>query len=474
MTEKLYDKVARQLRQQIANGTYQAGERLPGVRKLKTQCNVSASTILTALAMLEAEGLIEAKPRSGNYVKRPSVGHIAVPGTSQPELIPQPISSQQLTLNLVKASHHPDILQLGTAVPADCFLPTAAIGRSIARVSRRQIGHSNYYEFPPGNLELRRQISKRMLLAGCQTSPDEIVITSGCQEAICLALRAVAKPGDVIAVESPTFYGLLQAIDFLDLKALEIPTDPIDGLNIPALQTALEQWNVKACVMVSNYSNPLGHCMTDSQKKQLVQLLAEQQVPLIENDIYGDLGFENQRPPALKAFDEHMGTIYCSSFSKTISPGLRVGWIIAPQHSEKIEYSKYVNSLSTPTLSQRALAHYLQHESHDRFLRNIRAKYRYQVQRMVELIYRHFPQGTRVTQPSGGFVVWLELPVQVNALELYHLALESQISIAPGQVFSARHRYEHFIRINCAIEWNEKATQALILLSQLISKLASN
>ncbi len=472
MTEKLYEQIASQLRGQIARGVYPPGERLPGIRKLKTGLGVSISTVLSALALLEAEGLIEAQSRSGFYVKPVTLAHITLPTASQPDLIPQPVTSQQLALNLVKASHHVDILQLSTAVPDECFLPTDAIGRSVAHVSRRQKEHSSYYEFPPGHIELRRQIAKRLVMAGCEARPDDVVITAGCQEAIILALQAVGAPGDVVAVESPTFYGLLQAINYLGMKALEIPTDPVEGLNLGALEMALEQWQIKACVAVSNFSNPLGYCMSDGRKAALVDLLERYQVPLIEDDIYGDLGFSGDRPVAFKAFDTQDQVLYCSSFSKTVAPGLRVGWVFSHQYREKIEFLKYVNNLSAPTLSQRALAHYLQHANHDRFLRRVRSQYQRQVHRMLDLITHYFPTGTRVSQPKGGFVIWVELPIQVNALELYRLALEARISIAPGQIFSARQKYEHFIRLNSAVQWSTRVEAALKQLGQLASTLA--
>ena len=310
--------------------------------------------------------------------------------------------------------------------------------------------------------------------AGCRVSPDEIIVTSGCQEALVLALRATTSPGDVVAIESPSFYGLLQAIESLGLKALEIPTDPVTGISLEALELALEKWPVGACVLTANFSNPLGGCMPDEKKRALVSLLAACGIPLVEDDIYGDLGFEGRRPAALAAFDaRHEGVIYCASFSKTLSPGLRLGWIVPGRWREKVEYLKYVNSLAAPTLSQHAVAEFLRHGGYDRHLRQVRRAYAGQVGRMIEAVGRYFPEGTRVTQPRGGFVIWLALPEQTDALALCREAMARRISIAPGPIFSASGKYRNCIRLNCAQPWDDRLESALETLGGLASRLAS-
>ncbi|MES9930396.1 MAG: PLP-dependent aminotransferase family protein, partial [Candidatus Thiodiazotropha sp. 6PDIVS] len=277
----LYQQLASQLAEQITLGMYQTGDRLPGVRKFSQQHRISTATSVAVYRKLEDDGFIEARSRSGFYVRARATPNSEEPEISTPKSRPCPVTGQALALQLVKASNEPDMIQLGAAVPAPCFLPTRQVEKAMANANRLQRKRNAGYEFPPGVPELRRQISRRMAEIGCRVHADEIIITNGCQEALTLALRATTSPGDIVAIESPTFYGLLQVIDSLGLKALEIPTHPSEGISLPALQLALEQWPVKACILVANYSNPLGYCMSDSQKRKLVALLNSFKIPLI-------------------------------------------------------------------------------------------------------------------------------------------------------------------------------------------------
>ncbi|HEC05514.1 MAG TPA: PLP-dependent aminotransferase family protein [Thiolapillus brandeum] len=467
MANKLYERVAKQLAGQIDEGLYRPGDRLPGVRRLARQFEVSISTIVQAQRLLEDDGLIEARPRSGYYVRVPFWPQPEPPGISRPTVRPVPVTGQELVLRLVQTANEPDCVQLGAAVPSPEFLPARPIQRALSAAARAGGDRLATYQFPPGSPELRRQIARRMLEAGCRVSPDDIVITSGCQEALILALRAVAKKGDVVAIESPSFYGLLQAIESLGMRALEIPTDPATGISVEALELALDKWPVKACVLTANFSNPLGSIMPPDKKQALVALLASHEIPLIEDDIYGDLGFEGERPQALRAYDETGGVIYCASFSKTLSPGLRVGWMLPGRWQEQIEYLKYVTSLAAPTLSQLAVADFLHHGGYDRHLRQVRSAYARQVTLMTRAVSKYFPEGTRVTQPRGGFVIWVELPKAVDALSLCQQALEQRISIAPGTIFSASGKYRNCIRLNCAQPWNDVLDRALMTVGRM-------
>jgi len=441
------------------------------VRKLSQQFGVSISTVVQAQRLLEDEGRIEARPRSGYYVRTQPWPVPELPALSRPLKRPTPVTGQELVLSLAQATNEADFVQLGAAVPHPSFLPTRAIQRSLSSMARKYSNELSTYQFPPGDPELRRQIARRMAEAGCQTHPDEIVITSGCQEALTLCLQTIAKPGDVIAIESPAFYGLLQAIEVLGMKALEIPTDPQTGISLAALSLALEKWPVTACALVPNFSNPLGCTMPDENKQALVDLLAQHDIPLIEDDIYGDLGFDNTRPHAVSAFGDKASVLYCSSFSKSLSPGLRIGWVIPGKYREKIAYRKYVSSLATSTLSQYAIADFLKHGGYDRYLRQVRREYQRQVSIMIRAVGKYFPQETRVTQPRGGFVIWVELPDKVDSLQLCQQALEQRISIAPGPIFSATRKYCNFIRLNCAQPWNQALESAMITLGRMTHEL---
>lgn len=468
----LYSQVARHITRDIDRDIYRPGERLPGVRRLATQYQVSIATALEACRQLEDQGRLEARLRSGFFVRLRTAEKVAEPAISSPPKKPSLVKGQEMALQLLKAANNPKVLSFGAAVPAAQFLPIRAINLAMTRALRTQGERAGLYQFPPGDTNLRRQIARRMSAFGASVAPEEMVITNGCQEALGLALRAVTRPGDIVAVESPAYYGLFQVLDFLGLKALELPTHPRDGISLEALGFALEQWPVKAVIATPNFSNPLGGCMPDSGKKALVKLLAQKQIPLIEDDIYGDLGFGSERPAAARSFDPEGDTvIYCSSFTKSMAPGLRVGWIAPGRFQERIEYLKYVLNLATPTAPQLAVADYLEHGSYDRYLRQARKDYADAVQRTTLAVEAYFPEGTRVTQPQGGFVLWVEFPENLDSEALYEQALEHHICIAPGPMFSATRKYRNFIRLNCAVKWEPKVEKALAKLGQLAQAL---
>lgn len=464
----LYERIAQRIAQDLDSDIYRPGERLPGVRKLAGQYGVSIATVLEACRRLEDGGRLKARPRSGFFVLRTPRIRAREPAISNPPRMPSPVSGQEMALQLAKAANDPAMIGLGAAVPHARFMPMHAVERALARSVRERGQAAANYAFPPGEPALRRQIARRMAALGCAVAPEEIVITTGCHEALRLALKAVTRPGDTVAIESPTFYGLLQVIDSLGLKALEIPTHPRDGISLEALDFALDQWPVAACIVTPNFSNPLGSLMDETRKRALVRLLAARGIALIEDDVYGELHHRGERPGICLAHDTQGATVlHCASVSKTLSPGLRVGWIVPGRHLPAIEFQKYLLNLATPTVPQMAVAELLEHGNYDRHLRQARKDYAEAVERMRREVERLFPDGTRVTQPEGGFVLWVEFPAGIDGEVLYRTALTEGISIAPGPIFSATRKYRNCIRLNCAIPWDARVERALARLGQM-------
>ncbi len=464
----LYQNVAAELAQRIAEGHYAPGTRLPSVRSVACQRGVSVATVVAAYRKLEDEGHIEARARSGFYVRARRSLHTIEPQRKIAAPRPRLVSGQDMAMALIKASNDTRIVQLGAAVPDPDYLPTQAVARALAQVARLQRIRSAGYMMPPGAPELRQQIARRMSESGGRISPDDIVITTGCQEALSLALRAVTRPGDVVAVESPAFYGLLHVMESLGLEALEIPSHPREGMALDALGFALERWPVKACVVVPNFSNPLGFLMPDANKLALVSLLGKHGIPLIEDDVYGDLGFDHRRPTTCMALAPRADIIHCSSFSKTLAPGLRVGWVASGKYRERIEYLKYVSSIASPTAPQLAVADLLESGRYERYLREVRGKYASAVARMGNAVMKYFPEGTRISQPLGGFVLWVELPGRIDSFELARRALKQGVSIAPGPLFSASGKFRNFIRLSCARVWDDRLERALVKLAGMV------
>ncbi|WP_077531360.1 PLP-dependent aminotransferase family protein [Vreelandella utahensis] len=470
MGKWLYEDVAGQIAQQIEDSVYSPGDRLPGIRKLSQQFGVSLATAVEACQLLEDRGIIRARPRSGFYVQEPDAAPVEWRKPESTEDGPTLVTGQARVLELIRQYGDPALLPLGTAVPDPELLPLTALDRCIGHARRVHRNRVAGYDFPPGDESLRVQIARRMADAGCHISPDDVVITNGCQEAISLSLRAVANPGDVIAIESPTFYGILQAIESQGMRALELPTEPGGGIHPETLESAIQRWPIQACVAMPNYGNPLGHLASNERKEATVRLLADQGIPLIEDDVYGELGFTGDRPWAAKAWDTDGGILYCSSFSKTLGAGMRIGWAVPGRFRDQLTYLKYATNQAAPTLQTLALARFLDQGGYDRYLRRIRRIYQRQVNRVARGIQEHFPRGTRVSRPRGGFVLWVELPEHANTLNLQQDAQEEGISIAPGPLFSSTERFQRYLRVNCGIADADRVDAAIARLGRLTRK----
>ncbi len=464
----LYEQLANKIAGLIEKRTFLPGEKVPSVRRLSLQEKVSISTVLQAYVLLEDRGLIEARPQSGYYVRLQRRSLPPEPAISKPSLSAQRVNVSELVASIHDAITRSDIVPLGAATPSPELLPIRKLNRILAAIARESDGEEHSYGLTQGSEELRHQIARRSIDWGCSFSSQDVVITFGCTEAINLCLRAVAQPGDTIAVESPTYYGFLQIIESLKMKALEIPTHPRDGICVDALELAIKKNLVKACLVQSNFNNPLGSRMPEEKKRQIVELLARKQIPLIEDDIYGELYFGNERPKVSKAYDKHGLVLLCSSYSKCLSPGYRVGWTAPGRFKDEVRRLKLMNTLSSVLPTQIAIAEMLRTGGYDHHMRRIRRAYAYQVQKTSEAIGLYFPRGTRVTRPQGGYVLWAELPASADSLELYRKALEAKISIAPGSLFSPKQHYRNCIRINCAYPWSEKMDQALATLGRLV------
>ena len=465
----LYEQVATDLADLIRLGTFRAGERIPSVRQLSRQRKISITTVLQAYMLLENQGLIETRPQSGYYVRSKLPQLLPEPEMSTPQLDPTLISVRELVMMVLKDSTNPDLIQLGAAIPNTELVIPAKLNRIMASIARKTEHSYNTYDIPPGNEALRIQIAQRAVGIGCSLTPADVVTTSGCLEAFTLSLRAVCKPGDTVAIESPMYFGVLQVLESLDLRALEIPTHPRDGISISALKFAIEHNFIQACLVLSNFNNPLGSCIPDENKQALVELLTQHEIPLIEGDVCGELYFSGPRPSVCKTYDRKGLVLLCSSFSKDLVPGYRVGWVAPGKFKPTIEWLKYTTNVATATLPQVAIAKFLESGGYDHHLRSIRRLYASFVAQLSQAVMRYFPEGTRVTRPNGGIVLWVQLPDYVDSLELYKQALQVGITLAPGYIFSATHQYKNFIRLNAAW-WSYETDRAMRRLGELVAE----
>jgi len=450
MTELLrYEKLASELAGMIADGALRHGDRLPSVRRLSTERRLSVSTVVQALRQLETRGLVEARPQSGYFVRRATHKHAEPSVRTMPDE-PVPVDVTQRLVRVLQSGCRPLVAPLAAAFPAPELLPVAALQRLYASVARRHpkllSGGSHSQMDEPA---LVRQLVRRSLAWGGPLAGDEIVITNSCTEALSLCLRAVTRPGDTVAVESPAYYLMLQLLESLGLKALEIPTDPRHGLSVEALDLATRNGGIAACLLVPNASNPLGSMMPDDRKRQLAALTAARGVAVIEDDIYGDLHFGQQRPWPIKAFDTAGNVMLCSSFSKSLTPALRIGFVAAGRYRAAVALQKTITSGGTNPITQHVLAEYLESTAFERHLRNLRHSYERQVDQMRVAVSCYFPADTRISQPQGGFVLWVELPEGLDTTAIYERAIGENIAYVPGELFSPSGMYRNCLRLNC-------------------------
>jgi len=465
----LYQEVADKIARLIQEGVLRPGERVSSLRKVSQQYGVSLTTAIQAFIALEDRELVEARPKSGFFVRLPRPA-LKKPGKSRTPQAVTEVTVGALQSRLFEAAMMPHLLALGGAVPSPELLPTVKLNRILASVARRAGKSGVSYDMPPGAEALRREIAKRTMNAGAMILPDEIITTCGATEALMLCLRAVTTPGSVVAVESPTYFGLLHALEELKLKAIEIRTDPRTGLDLDALDRVLKTRTLAACVAVPTFSNPLGALMPDTHKQRLVQMLAAREVPLIEDDVFGELHYQPHRPRLAKGYDESGNVLLCGSFSKSLAPGYRVGWVVPGRFYERVKTLKLTSTLATATLPELAIAEFLANGGYDHYLRSARSQYAANVKRVGQAILKAFPAGTRVTQPQGGFVLWVEMPVAVDALRLQDDALTHDINIAPGPMFSPTQGYRNCIRISCGVPWTPRLQAAIQTLGKLAQR----
>lgn len=468
----LYEELANQINRQVEMGTFRPGERIPSIRQTSQQRSLSMTTVLQAYQLLEDRRVIEARPQSGYYVMPRPMAIMPEPEVSCQPSDPCAVDIDDLAATIIRDTINPDLVQFGAAIPHPDLLPTVKLNRILASLARTEGVRLTTCGTPEGCDELRVPVAQRTFLSECSLSPDDIMVTSGCTEAISLALRAICQPGDLVAIESPAYFGLLQIIQSQGLQALEIPTHHRTGISLDALRFALDHHRVSACLVVSNFHNPLGSCMPDENKSDLVRMLADREIPLIEDDIHGELYLQGQRPKVAKSFDRKGLVILCASFSKDLSPSYRVGWAAPGRFQTRMERMKLASNLGTPVLLQMAIARFIENGGYDHHLRRIRRAYAAKVSAMSQAVMRYFPAGTRVTAPQGGFLLWVQMPEQVDSLALYRKAIGAGITLAPGCIFSADpDRYRNYIRLNAAF-MSDETREALQRLGGMVDQMA--
>lgn len=468
-----YQHLATLLAERIEQGLYQSGERLPSVRGLSQEHGVSISTVQQAYHILEDQQLITPQPRSGYFVAPRKAVH-PVPALTRPAQRPIEITQWDEVLDLINSRTKQEMTSFGSGIP-DLTQPTIKpLWREMTKIIQNQPSALLRYDCIYGLPALREQIARLMLDSHCLVTPDDIVVTNGCAEALSIAIRAVCEPGDIVAVESPSFHGTMQMLRGFGIKVIEIPTDSVTGISVEALELALEQWPIKAVFLVPQCNNPLGFIMPVDRKKAILQLAQRFDIAIIEDDVYGELAYEYPRPITIKSMDVDGRVLLCSSFSKTLSPGLRVGWIIPGRYWERALHMKYIGTGSTTTITQQLVANFIQSGHYHRHVRRMRQHYKRNLDIFTRWVRHYFPCGICVSRPQGGFLMWIELPENVDTVRLNQALCHKNIYIAVGSLFSASGKYRNCLRLNYALTFNPATEGALETLGEALKYAMEN
>ncbi|WP_028973092.1 PLP-dependent aminotransferase family protein [Spirochaeta cellobiosiphila] len=466
----LYEDIADDINNSIDKEIISRGSKLPSLRILSQKYNCSISVIMQAYSILEGQGKIYSIEKSGYYVSHQI--NIPLPTNeregftlSSKEAIPLSILGR-----VVEASNDHSIIPLGAGVPDTTYLPLNAIKSRINKLLTNDPSSLVDYTHAQGDLDLRISVAELMSFRGVEVNPSEITITNGCIEALSMAIQSCSHPGDIIAIESPVFLGTIQLLKELKRRIISIPTSSENGIDLEILSNVLKEEDVKAFIVTSLYQNPLGYVMPEKNREKIVKLGMEHKVYIIEDDVYNDCGFYNKNELPIKSYDKEGEVLYCSSLSKTISPGSRIGWILGGRLHKKCRDLKFATTLGTNGLIQKAIAQYLNTKQYHKQLAHLQKTMCYQSKQMTSLILLHFPHNIRISQPKGGYYLWVELSNEIDSLEIFEEALEHGISVVPGQAFSAENKYSNFLRISFASPINESIEKAIITLGSIVKQ----
>lgn len=462
-----YRRIAKTIAWQIKKGVWKTGEKLPSLRTISIENGVSLNTAIQAYYELEKDGFVISRPKSG-YIVNCKPLRLSAPATTQPSIKSEGKEVSDLISEVYSSLEMQDstVTRFSLGMPEDVLLPIAKLNKELIEAMHSLPGNGTRYENPQGNFRLRKDIARFTYNWNGNLTEEDIITTTGVTNAISLALSVITQRGDAIAVESPVYFGILQLANSLGLNVLELPTNPVTGIEPDALKKVLPQ--IKVCLLISNFSNPMGSCMPEEHKKAVVGMLAEYNIPLIEDDLYGDLFFGNLRPKPCKAFDENGLVLWCGSMSKTLSPGYRVGWIAPGQFKDAIIRQKYIHLISTPAIPQEAIANFMENDRYENHLRKLRKELHTNSLHFTQAIMNYFPEETKIIIPQGGYMLWVELDKEIDTTELYYKAMKKNISIAPGRMFTLQNQYNNCMRLSYGQRWNPVIEERLNLLGSII------
>ena len=462
-----------QMRRMIESGSLGFGEKLPSVRELARARRISITTVIEAYRELEATDLIEARARSGYYVKFDQSRSSNIRAQRRAPRGPVGLQTYRDLMPELLAARDRDgrVLRLGVASLESSLLPQVLLGQLTRKILRKAGPRIFEYADPIGLPSLRRRIAALMMERSVVTAPGDVIVTSGCQEALWIALQSVCRPGDAIAIESPCYPGVIKAMQLMGLKAVEIPTTSA-GLDLTALEGALRKHKLAACYVMPNCANPTGLVYAEETKQQLCELAARHKLPIIEDSANADLYYAASPLSALKHYDQSDLVLFCSSFSKTVAPAFRTGWIAPGRFATRALEFKYAISMGTPTLQQLVIDRFIAEGHYKRGLATARRVLAATMGQMLRCIDERFPAGTTCHRPYGGMCAWIALPAGVDSERLRRMALERGVSIASGRMFSPSSAYANHIRLGWGGAWTKQVEAAARTVGSIAQALA--
>ncbi len=466
-----YEEIAGYISQAIVDGVIPCGSKLPSLRRMSIRFDCSVSVVMQAYEELEKQGKTYAVEKSGFFASLPLRNPLPAFQKDSYTLKSEKARPLSIIGKIVEASNDKTIVPLGAGIPCESLLPLAALKQSIGRVLREDASLLQRYSNEAGDLRLRNEICKILLIRGIRVSPGEILITNGCTEALSLAIQAATSPGDAIAIESPVFMGAIQIMKELNRRIVSLPTSAQNGMDLDSLETTLRNGEVKAVMMTAAFQNPLGFVMPPEKRKRAVELADRYGITIIEDDLYSESSHNHSVERSLKSFDGKGKVIYCSSFSKTVSPGLRIGWMIGGDYHQKCRNLKTTQNLGGSPLLQAALADFLVTGRYDYHVKTLQKAFCRQAAEMKMLLSSAFPSDTAISSPGGGLFYWVELPGRIDTLKLFNQALKEKISLAPGQAFCSGEHFRNCLRVSFASPVTDEIRSGIRRLGNMIKNL---
>lgn len=458
----LHMSLADQVQDEIANGLWRPDQRLPSVRDMSRRSNTSMTTVLAAYRTLEDRRLIESRPKKGFFVR-------SVPSaTRQDDVLDT--TTDQTDVDLIGINDSAGPTSFGAALCDQSLFPVKALSRKIASVARAHSALLTTVSLSPGMPILRDSIASHVRDWHCSVHPESVLLTNGCVEAFGLCLQAVAKAGDVIIVESPAFYGFLSTIRQLGMSAIALDFHGDLPQALVDLEKLAHAGRISACLLSTNVTNPSGASMSEAGKIALVTCLSRLGIPLIEDATFADLHFDGA-PRAAMSYDETGNVLLCGSLTKTLAPGLKLGWVSGGKYHANIVAFKRAMSAGQQLLVQAAVGEYLASGGYKHHLRQLRQTCRTQVAEMIAFLYDAFGPDADITAPTGGYLVWLRLPNGVSGNAVARMALAHGISVGPGSLFSPTYAFENYLRLNCGYPMSDRRREAISMIGRFVHRI---